>query len=52
MRYYWTDERHQIIYSKRLTHAVIMVGSCSRKMEFCALWHCVDILRTYFIVAK
>ena len=31
MRYYWTDERHQIIYIKRVTHAVKMVGSCSRE---------------------
>ena len=31
MRYYWTDERYQITYSKRVTHAVKMVGSCSRE---------------------
>ena len=31
MRYYWTDERYQITYSKRVTHAVKMVDSCSRE---------------------
>ena len=30
MRYYWTDERYQITYSKRVTHAVKIVDSCSR----------------------
>ena len=30
MRYYWTDERYQITYSKRVSHAVKMVDSCSR----------------------
>ena len=31
MRYYWTDERYQITYSKRVTNAVKMVDSCSRE---------------------
>ena len=31
MRYYWTDERYQITYTKRVTHAVKMVDSCSRE---------------------
>ena len=31
MRYYWTDERYEITYSKRVTHAVKMVDSCSRE---------------------
>ena len=33
MHYYWTDERYQITYSKRVTgtHAVKMVDSCSRE---------------------
>ena len=31
MRHYWTYERYQIIYSKRITHAVKMVESCSRE---------------------
>ena len=32
MRYYWTDERYQITYGKRVTHAVkIRVDSCSRE---------------------
>ena len=31
MRYHWTDERYQITYSKRITHAVKMVDSCSRE---------------------
>ena len=31
MRYYWTDERYQIAHSKRVTHAVKMVDSCSRE---------------------
>ena len=31
MRYYWTDERYQITYNKRVTHAVKMVDSCSRE---------------------
>ena len=31
MRYYWTDERHQITYRKRVTHAVRMVYGCSRE---------------------
>ena len=31
MRHYWTDERYQITYSERVTHAVKMVDSCSRK---------------------
>ena len=30
MRYYWTDERYQITHSKRVTHGVKMVDSCSR----------------------
>ena len=30
MRYFWTDERYQITYSKRVSHAVKMVDSCSR----------------------
>ena len=30
MRYFWTDERYQITCSKRVTHAVKMVDSCSR----------------------
>ena len=30
MRYYWTDERYQITYGKRVTHAMKMVDSCSR----------------------
>ena len=30
MRYYWTDERYQITYGKRVTRAVKMVDSCSR----------------------
>ena len=33
MRHYWTDERYQINYSKRVTHAVKMVDSCSRENE-------------------
>ena len=28
MRYYWTDERYQITYSKHVTHAVKIVDSC------------------------
>ena len=31
MRYHWTDERYQIAHSKRVTHAVKMVDSCSRE---------------------
>ena len=31
MRYYWTDERYQITYGERVTHAVKMVDSCSRE---------------------
>ena len=31
MRHYWTDERYQITYSERVTHAMKMVDSCSRK---------------------
>ena len=31
MRYYWTDERYQITYSKRVTRAVKMIDSCSRE---------------------
>ena len=31
MRYYWTDERYQITYSKRVTRAVKMMDSCSRE---------------------
>ena len=31
MRHYWTYERYQITYSKRITHAVKMVESCSRE---------------------
>ena len=31
MRYYWKDERDQITYTKRVTHAVKMVDSCSRE---------------------
>ena len=31
MRYYCTDGRYQITYSKRVTRAVKMVDSCSRK---------------------
>ena len=31
MWYYWTDERYQITYSKRVTHAVKMVDSSSRE---------------------
>ena len=31
MRYYRTDERYQITYSKRVTRAVKMVDSCSRE---------------------
>ena len=31
MRYYWTDEKYQITYSKRVTRAVEMVDSCSRE---------------------
>ena len=31
MRHYWTYERYQITYSKRITHAVKMVDSCSRE---------------------
>ena len=31
MRYYCTDGRYQITYSKRVTHAVKMVDSCSRE---------------------
>ena len=31
MLYYWTDERQQITYSKRVTHAVKMVDSYSRE---------------------
>ena len=31
MRYYWTDERDKITYSKRVTRVVKMVDSCSRK---------------------
>ena len=31
MRYYWTDERYQITYTKRVTHAVKMVDSCSKE---------------------
>ena len=31
MRYYRTDERYQITYSKGVTHAVKMVDSCSRE---------------------
>ena len=33
MRYYWTDERYQITYSKRVTLALKMVDSCSREIE-------------------
>ena len=29
MRYYWTDESYQITCSKRVTHAVKMVDSCT-----------------------
>ena len=39
MRYYWTDEKYQIAYSKRVTRAVKMVDRCSREIEFCALQH-------------
>ena len=31
MRCYWTDERYQITYSKRVTLAAKMVDSCSRE---------------------
>ena len=31
MRYYWTDERHQITYGKLVTHGGKMVDSCSRE---------------------
>ena len=31
MREYWTDERYQIIYRKRVTHAVKMADSCLRE---------------------
>ena len=31
MRYYWTDERYEITYSTRVTHAVKMVDSCWRE---------------------
>ena len=31
MRYYWTDEKYQINYSKRVTRAVEIVYSCSRE---------------------
>ena len=31
MRYYWKDERYQITYSRRDTHAVKMADSCSRE---------------------
>ena len=31
MRHYWTYERYQITYSKRITHAVKMVDSCSKE---------------------
>ena len=33
MRYYWIDERHQIIYGKRVSHAVEMVYNCSNENE-------------------
>ena len=33
MRYFWTDERYQITYSKRVTLALKMVDSCSREIE-------------------
>ena len=28
---HWTDERYQVTYSKRVTHAVKMVDSCTRE---------------------
>ena len=31
MRHHWTDERYQVTYSKRVTHAVKMVDSCTRE---------------------
>ena len=31
MRYYWTDERYQITYGKRVARAVKMVDGCSRE---------------------
>ena len=31
MRYYWTDERDHVTYSKRVSHAVKLVDSCSRE---------------------
>ena len=31
MYYYWTDERYQITFSKRATHDVKIVDSCSRE---------------------
>ena len=33
MWYYWTEERYQITYSKRVTLALKMVDSCSREIE-------------------
>ena len=31
MRYYWTDEKYQIIYSKRVNRVVKIVDSCSKE---------------------
>ena len=31
MRYYWTDEKYQIIYSKRVNRVVKVVDSCSKE---------------------
>ena len=36
MRYYWTDERYNITFSKRVTHAVKMVDNCSRENGQCS----------------
>ena len=38
MRYYWTDERYQIIYSKRVNRVVKIVDSCSSSV------HCSTIM--------
>ena len=44
MRSYCTDERYQITYSKRVTHAVKMVDSCSREN-----WVLCTVARSWLI---
>ena len=44
MRHYWTYERYQLTYSKRITHAVKWWIVVREKVEFCALQYDYGLL--------